>query len=169
MEENNRLNQLIQQKEALAGRSDLTSDEKDQMARRIRREIRKLKAESGDTSTASSAPRRSRSKREVGLPGEIRSATKNPAEFIQFKAEVQEYLTDLGLECRDPSDLIHDTHPAHGFDLVYIYEHDVTGDQLIEKFRSRWANKDPKWFSVSGQDTAEILLLGPLPAAMVQG
>lgn len=166
--DNPTLERLLQQKEALYARTDLDADEKDRLARRLRREIRKVRGGPAPKDPASgTTTRRKRSAHGQAVRGEIRLASDNPDEFSQFKAEVQEFLTDLGLDWRDPSSLLQDSAPAYGLDFVYLYEHDVTGEQLIDKFRTRWANKEPKWFSVNGVDAGEILLLGPLPSGMV--
>lgn len=161
------LEALMRQKEALYARTDLDPEEKDKLARRLRRQIRKVRGDdpssggsSGDASRPASRSRRSRR----NPSGTGRSASGQPELFTQWKAELLEFLVDIGLDWRDPHDLLN--QPTMGISLVTMFEDDVAGDQLFLKFQHRWANKDPLWFSTHGTGTAEILLLGPLPGAM---
>ncbi len=160
------LDALYRQKEALASRTDLSEEEKDKLARTLRRKIRKLRDPQEERPAAQRRVRESNSR--SGRHA-VRLASDHPEDFEQFKAEVMEWLTDIPLEYKQQSDLIQNRMTGHGISLVMMFEEDITGDQIMEKFHDRWANKEPTWFSMYGEGFAEVLLLGPLPVAMIQG
>ena len=166
------LDSLMRQKEALQNRKDLSEEDKDRLARTLRRQIRKARLTDGSPEPLTgqrqteSTPRVRRAR---GSAVVHRSVFNDPELFAEFKGEVQEWLQDTGLTYQDSHELVENKVYGYGLSFVFLFENDVTGDQIMEKFHNRWANKQPTWYAVRGEGTAEILLLGPLPLGMTQG
>lgn len=163
----NQLQELLKQKQNLDQRTDLTPEEKDKLAKRLRREIRKL----GGTvrvlkdADATYEPH-STGPRDLGghhIP--TRSAKYQKREFQSYKEELLLELQDSGLEWKDPHDVL-DT-PAAGYSFVFMYELEVEASLLIERFKNQWSQQAPEWFTILGDGAGEYLVIGPLPQGMV--
>lgn len=167
--QSNRLQELLDQKVQLQHRTDLSPEEKDRLGKKLRREIRKL----GGTVRVLSDPEAVYEHREVGSTSDRksraipsgRSAKYQKREFQSYKEELLTELQDLGLEWKDPHDLL--DIPAAGYSFVFMYELEVKASKIIENFKNQWAQQKPEWFAVIGEGSGEYMVMGPLPRGMV--
>lgn len=58
--------------------------------------------------------------------------------------------------------------PVYGVDLALAYEDHATPEDLIVKYRARWANHSPEYMCLSSKAGVPLLLLGPLPNHMAR-
>lgn len=166
MTEQEQVELLLQRKETIRNDSSLSEDEKDKLLRKVRRDLRKIRGSSRTDDDSSDEPTQPKTKRERRFKEpESRNWQANPAAFQDYKADILMKLTDLGLDLKDPADLLDVT--VQGYDLALGYNDRVSVEDLLQKFRDRWSNHEPKFYAITGGETMEILLMGPIPAGMV--
>ena len=161
------LEALLKQKAELNRRDDLTPEEKQHLGRTLRRKIRQLGGtcrvlNEGASSDTPRAPRSATRSNRGSAKGISRVQTK---EFTDYVESLLATLAEKGLEWKTVGELLDIT--AYGYSLLASWEANITADELIEKFRHRWASASPKWFAVGDENSrTDYILMGPLPVSM---
>jgi len=168
METNEQLDILLKKKAEIASQTGLDSEERKKLLRRIRREIRQIRGPSADSSEEGeegAEPRPRRSRRSKDENPVLRDYRKDLEGFKAFKLSAIQYYLDQGLIQKDLKSVPHDQTMAM-FSFIQMFEFMVEPSQALEKFRTRWADHDPEWFTIIGTDLFEEVAFGPLPSAM---
>ncbi len=166
MGSNDELDSLLKQKAELSGRTDLTPEQKDKLARTLRRKIRQLGGtcrvldggvvnKSEKTETGEKVPR-ARSSRFIK---KIRPHQQ--LAYNEYWETITKALVELGLE-RKSRDSIMGLN-TYGYSIPLMHRENVTALELIDKFKHRWSSHAPQWFYPGDQEIKEYILLGPIP------
>lgn len=163
---NDELESLLKQKAELSGRTDLTPEQKDKLARTLRRKIRQLggtcrvldggvvnKSEKTETGEKTPRARSSRFIKKIRPHQQLA--------YNEYCETITKALTESGLE-RKTRDTIIGLN-TYGYSIPLMHRDSVTATELIEKFRHRWSSHSPQWFYTDDQETKEYILLGPIP------
>lgn len=165
MDNEEAIRKLIEQKEALATRTDLSEEDRDKLARRLRREIRRLGGSVrtfGNPDVALGEKKESITRSRRTSPEPIfRDASKHPEELAQYIREIEEFLQDQPVKAQKEADVPINVI-AHGFDLTRAWEVQATPAMIVERFLHRWGCL-PTSFSVVSTGSIPGLYLWPLP------
>lgn len=174
-----RLKSLEKQKEEVMARTDISSNDRSDAAKRLRREIRKVKErlglrEVGDRSTSTRSERPSEDQDETSEKSvrgsRIRSHQKHELtaeELAHYVEKIKNELMENGLPELEggkiPINCV-----TQAYDMILCAERNISLLQIINKFKSRWNDFEPEWFTFTSNSMTKdgTLHFGPLPKGM---
>ena len=159
---NDELEMLLDQKAKLDSRTDLTTEQKQKLARTLRRKIRQL----GGTCRVLSANDTADPKEKTPRQPRASRFTKKvrPAQQLalqEYAKKIILELQELGLEKASKESIINQY--TYGYSIPLMHQKNILANELVDKFKHRWASHSPKYFYTDEGETKEYILLGPIP------
>ena len=166
-----RLKTLEHQKLELQQRADLSAEEISQGAKKIRREIRRLKERLGLTDSEKPKASSGTSDQE---PAEYKPRhTKKYENHVLSEGELAAYIVtlreDLARNGIIEKEKLQVGDHTKAFDMVICAERSTPVSGMIVKFKQRWNDNVPTWFHLASNSMRKdcILHFGPIPEGMV--